>query len=335
MFSPSLYRRQMKKALIFLTIFGLSLSVSAYNINLKKITLSGISAGAYFAQQMHMAYSNEISGVALIAGGPYNCSEGNIIRALNACMKTTPDAISVDKIVATLDDQKKNQLIDTGETIQDSKVFLLSGQNDDVISEQVVASVKDLYLKLKVPESNIKYINSLEVGHAFPTLDYGNPCSTARTAPFISKCNYDGAFEILNFFYGPLKTKGTEVEKNLVIISQEKHFDKAINNSMANEALAYVPTACLQGKECSLHISFHGCLQSRDDLQDDFIRKTGFNAWAETNDIIILYPQAVKSYALGNPNSCWDWWGYTGPQFINKQSVQMSIVYKMIEDLKE
>jgi predicted peptidase len=325
----------MKKAVILFTLLGISLSASAYNINSKKITLSGISAGAYFAQQMHIAYSDQISGVALIAGGPYDCSEGSVMRALNACMKTASGAISIDKIVERIADQRKKNLIDSGETIPASKVFLLSGKNDDVVAPPVVSAVKDLYIKLQVPETNIKYVNTLEVGHAFPTVDYGNPCPTARTVPFISKCNYDGAFEILNFLYGSLNIKGTENEKNLVVISQEKYFDKNISNSMANEAVAYVPTACLNGKECALHVSFHGCMQSRDEVKDDYIRQTGFNAWAEANDIIVLYPQAVKNFMLGNPNSCWDWWGYTGPQYINKQSVQMSIVQKMIEDLKK
>ena len=36
--------------------------------------------------------------------------------------------------------------------------------------------------------------------------------------------------------------------------------------------------------------------------------KTGYNEVGELNNIIILYPQAVS--IIGNPNGCWDWWGY-------------------------
>lgn len=319
---------------ILFTILGISLPTFAYNINPQKITVSGISSGAYFAQQMQMAYSNQISGIAMIAGGPFNCSEGNVSRALNACMKTSPGSISLDKIVAQITDLRKKGQLDSGETLSATKVFLLAGKSDDVVAKPVVQAVKDLYVKLQVPENNIKFVDNLEVGHAFPTLDYGNNCPTPRSSPFLSRCNYDGAFEILNFLYGPISLKGIEVEQNLKFISQAKYFvENQKQNSMANEAAIYVPTSCQNGAKCALHVAFHGCMQSRDDIGDAYFRKTGFNAWAETNDIIVLYPQVVKNYVLGNPNSCWDWWGYTGAQFHNKQSVQMNVVHKMIEEI--
>lgn len=325
----------MKKVTLLFCLMGLTLTANAYNINSEKITLSGISAGAYIAQQMHIAYADEISGVAIIAGGPYNCSEGSVSRALTACMNTSSGSISIDKIINTITDLRQKDLIDQGANLSASKVFLLTGQSDDVVAHPVVQAVKDLYLKLQVPEANIKFVTNLEVGHAFPTVDYGNACKTARSAPFISKCNYDGAYEILNFMYGALKPKVTDLEQNLKMISQSKYFPSDKSTSMGNEAALYVPTACQKGAECALHVSFHGCMQSRDDIGDAYFRKLGFNAWAEANNIIVLYPQAVKNYVSGNPNSCWDWWGYTGSQFITKQSVQMSVVQKMIEDLKK
>lgn len=38
------------------------------------VTLSGISAGAYFATQYQIAYSGSVQGVAIFAGGPYYCA---------------------------------------------------------------------------------------------------------------------------------------------------------------------------------------------------------------------------------------------------------------------
>lgn len=335
----------MKLITIFFALMGLSFMARAYNINPQKISVSGISSGAFIAHQMHLAYADEITGAALIAGGPFNCSEGNVTRAISACMNTSPGAISVDKIINTITDLRKNNLIDQGLNLSASKVFLISGTNDEVVARPVVQSVRDLYLKLQVPEENIKYVTQLEVGHAFPTLDYGNPCATGKASPFMSRCNYDGAFEILNFIYGPLNPKVTDLPQNLKFISQAKYFSQVFTNSlfflnaptpsMADQAALYVPTDCQNGAECALHISFHGCLQSQDEIGDAYYQKTGFNAWAEANDIIVLYPQAEKNLLGGNPNSCWDWWGYTGPQFMTKQSVQMNIVHKMIEDLKK
>jgi hypothetical protein len=49
-----------------------------------------------------------------------------------------------------------------------------------------------------------------------------------------------------------------------------------------------------------------------DDIGLTFIQNAGYNELAEANNIILLYPQIVKSLVLPtNPMGCWDWWGYT------------------------
>ena len=44
-----------------------------------------------------------------------------------------------------------------------------------------------------------------------------------------------------------------------------------------------------------------------------FIEGSGFALWADTNRLVILFPQGGAS--LLNPKACWDWWGYTGKNF--------------------
>ena len=39
------------------------------------ISVSGLSSGAFFAHQFHLAYSKLVFGAGLIAGGPYGCVE--------------------------------------------------------------------------------------------------------------------------------------------------------------------------------------------------------------------------------------------------------------------
>jgi hypothetical protein len=53
-------------------------------------------------------------------------------------------------------------------------------------------------------------------------------------------------------------------------------------------------------------------LISIEDIGNDFYTYGGYNEWAESNNIIVVYPQAVKSEFLPmNPSGCFDWWGYT------------------------
>jgi hypothetical protein len=34
-----------------------------------------------------------------------------------------------------------------------------------------------------------------------------------------------------------------------------------------------------------------------------------------------------------NPRGCWDWWGYTGPQYANKAGPQIRAVKAMVDRL--
>jgi poly(3-hydroxybutyrate) depolymerase len=42
------------------------------------------------------------------------------------------------------------------------------------------------------------------------------------------------------------------------------------------------------------HIALHGCKQDAGDRR--FVDETGYNAWADTNRLIILYPQTPSSW---------------------------------------
>src|SRR5215207_1030531 len=82
----------------------------------------------------------------------------------------------------------------------------------------------------------------------------------------------------------------------------------------------YVPAACENGAPaavaCGLHVAFHGCLQYVDAIHDRFFRDAGYNAFADANHVVVLYPQATSwrrltdpSGLTANPDGCWDWWG--------------------------
>lgn len=81
---------------------------------------------------------------------------------------------------------------------------------------------------------------------------------------------------------------------------------------MHKKGFIYIPTACKnKAKQCDLHVVFHGCRQTIDHIQTQFIEKTGYLEVAEAFDIVILFPQAEKSeWEPLNPNGCWDFWGY-------------------------
>ena len=83
---------------------------------------------------------------------------------------------------------------------------------------------------------------------------------------------------------------------------------------------------------CRIHVAFHGCLQNHDTVGDEFVKHTGFARWADANGIVVLFPQ-VASGNLSNPQGCWDWWGYTGSDYLTHDAPQIEAIYSMLEKL--
>jgi hypothetical protein len=104
---------------------------------------------------------------------------------------------------------------------------------------------------------------------------------------------------------------------------------------LAETAYVYIPNACLQSGGdstlCILHTAFHGCLQTTDQIGTLFITSGGYLPWADANNIVVLFPQAVSN-AL-NPKGCFDWWGYTGTGYASQISVQPLAVRGMMDVL--
>eukprot|EP01124_Arcella_intermedia_P015602 TRINITY_DN22151_c0_g1_i1.p2 TRINITY_DN22151_c0_g1~~TRINITY_DN22151_c0_g1_i1.p2 ORF type:complete len:122 (+),score=27.38 TRINITY_DN22151_c0_g1_i1:718-1083(+) len=100
--------------------------------------------------------------------------------------------------------------------------------------------------------------------------------------------------------------------------------------SMDQYAYAYVPSNC-QGSSnnCKLHVALHGCLQSSGLIGTTYVEHAGFNEWAETNNIVVVYPQAVVSVV--NPQGCWDWWGYTNDHYADKGGPQIQTINNIIQ----
>lgn len=292
------------------------------------VTVSGLSSGAFMAVQMHVADAETIRGVGVFAGGPYYCAEGQMVKALTTCM-SMGTGINISGIKSKISDYRKSKKIDSSEeALANSRVFIFAGTSDYTVNPKVDKAAEDLYGQLGV--KNIKTVYNFAAGHTMPTVNNGGIC-TITQSPFIGKCGYNGALEALNYLFdGSLKEElGEYNAKNLFSTPQS-----TTGTVMGPKAYVYVPTACQEeGADCPLHVVFHGCKQTINDIQMQYVEKTGYNEVAETNNLVILYPQAVSSM-LSNPNGCWDWWGYTNADYANKSGAQIKAVNALIDGLK-
>lgn len=253
------------------------------------------------AVQMGVAYSESFSGVGSIAGGIYGCARGQAYLATQECMKT-PDVLDVAFFTAQTRNLAAYGQIDFVENLKKQKIYIFSSSGDSVVNQAAGEKLKSYYQHF-IPSQQMLLTTSPRTAHGFPTLNEGGPCQQAAL-PWILNCNFDAAAEVLKQLYGELKPRGTAKPESLNKFDQNV-FEEALA-SLESEGWIYVPEKCQKDTTCKLHVALHRCQMNSEFIQDQFARTAGYNEWAETNDIIVVYPQAAKN--ILNPQACWDWY---------------------------
>jgi poly(3-hydroxybutyrate) depolymerase len=302
----------------------------ALTVELARSSVSGLSSGAYMAGQVHIAYSELLIGAGIVAGGPYDCAEGQLSVALSRCMETTRGAPDPERLFARAEALAAAGRIDPLSGLEGDRVYVFSGTADATVTPAVVARTVAFYRLAGVAEADIAYVHDLAAGHGFITLDQGNACALTRS-PFVNDCDYDQAGAILTQIYGPLQPPAAPLTGELIAFDQTEFLPDATRHGLAATGYAYVPASCAGGALCRVHVAFHGCKQSHELIGDAFVQGAGYNRWADANQLVILYPQAHAT-AL-NPNSCWDWWGYDDPDYMTRTGRQMAAVRAMLDRL--
>jgi poly(3-hydroxybutyrate) depolymerase len=312
-------------------------------IALAQTSVSGFSSGAYMAGQIELAHSKEVIGAGIVAGGPFACAETassqlfpywpvvlwqNASQAASECMQVdwgAPDADALAKRAKELADSGK---IDPLDGLADDRVYLFSGDEDQTVRRDVVEAAKRFYKAAGVPDASVTLVEK-EGGHAFLTETGGTACGLSKD-PYVSDCDYDQAKAILEWIYGPLASPAPSPTGQFVIFGQSS-FDKTPPDGLAQEGVVYVPSACVSHAGCPLHIALHGCDQARETVGDAFIKESGFARYADTNRLVILFPQVAGS--IVNPHGCWDWWGYTDIDYLGKNAPQIEAIWGMAQRL--
>ena len=310
----------------------------------ESLTVSGLSSGAYMAVQYQVAHSQKVLGAGIVAGGPYYCAEAQVGRALAQCMSPTPEAPppSTAQQESLINRFATEGRIDNPEHLLRQRVWMFSGGSDQTVRRSVMDALAGFY-QARLPETAIRYIRHPDAGHAMPSVEPGATGACEKSeAPFINRCQQlDAAGEMLAHLLGPLKAKSTQPGGQLLSFDQRPFLaGRPVDASMADEGYVFVPKECLSGG-CRIHVVFHGCRQAKEAIGARFVTEAGYNAWADSNRIIVLYPQIRSRYGLAigswkymmNPKGCWDWWGYTGANYHTRDGLQIKAVSAMIDRL--
>ena len=327
-----------------------TVSLPSKKADINQTSVSGLSSGAMMAQQLHVAYSDIMVGVGVVAGAPYYCAEGSSFTSIQRCMsggfwwwgwwiKDLPDT---EYLFEKAKGFEASGEIDKLSNIVGDKIYVFTGKADNVVKTPVMDAVDEWYKTAGVPQESIKYERDrIYAGHAFMTEDGAGSCSNSYGA-YVNDCDYDGAKAVLEHIYGPLNAPEAEPEAVGAIIKfnqEEFTGGDAALISMDDTGYAYIPEVC-SNESCKIHVVLHGCSQGESNLilgfnpADSVYRKAGYNKWAATNNMIMLYPQAISSFS--NTMGCWDWWDYNGTgNYYAKEAPQMKAIYNMINKLAQ
>lgn len=309
-----------------------TVSLPSYNVDISQTTVSGISSGAYMTTQFSVAHSSIVKGVGIVAGGPYDCANGDVFKAVGDCMNGSPGAANSINLSNA---RAGTGLIDATANLAKQKVHLFRGYNDGTVRQGVMDAAFGYYSNF-TSVYNIMYKNNTRAGHTLPTVSQGNACDLTAT-PFIGNCGYDWAGSMLQHLFGLLNPRNAGALGGQILEFAQGDFvagDPSLAG-MSNFGYAYVPASCSSsGAACKVHVSFHGCLQSATTVGNAYYTKTGLNEYADTNNLIVLYPQTVATTVTPlNPNGCWDWWGYGSTHYADKQGPQIAAVRAMLDRL--
>jgi poly(3-hydroxybutyrate) depolymerase len=326
--------------------------LSGYNADIRESSVSGVSSGGFMAVQFGTAWSSVIRGVGVVAGGPYSCAKANgyftylsaLSNAMGSCL--SGPLADVSPFLAKADLKSAAGAIDPLQFVRRQKIYVFHGYNDTKLARPVTDAAANFYRHYlgEANRGNLFYQTAIGAGHSLvvaqdpPRADLGECKSNA--GPFIDQCGYDQAGIILQHIYGALNPP-----KPGPLTGTIKPFDQsayagsgsASRLSLDKTGYVFVPKACEQGEACRVHIALHGCRQNAGEIQQRFIAHAGYNAWADTNRLIVLYPQTAASewYWRYNPQACWDSWGYVDydDSYVTKSGAQIKAIKAMLDTL--
>ena len=305
------------------------------------VSVSGLSSGGYMAVQYGVAYSASVRGAGVVAGGPYSCSRGSVDTATTVCSCTGFGACrvraggtNVAALAALTEQYAAARSIDPVANMASQRIWMFSGTADTVVPQAVMNDLHS-YHQRYMDSGNINYRKDVAAQHAMPTDSAGNACSSLGS-PYINNCGVDAAGQLLQWIYPGLAPRSAGAPAGrLLEFDQGQYLADPTTHGMAASGFLYIPAACdaSSGQGCKLHVAFHGCKQNARSIGDRFIRDTGYLRWADSNRLLVLFPQAAPVFPLANPNACWDWFNYDDANFARQTGRQMAAVKAMADRL--
>ncbi len=306
--------------------------------------VTGISSGGYMATQLQVAHSSRFEGAGVFSAGTYWCARGSLVVALESCTAyNVPTDMSA--VYAETERYARDGLIDPLQGLTTSRTWFFHGEKDPTVLRPVADHLAAFYRHYGTP---LTYRDTTAAGHGWIS-PLGPVACAATAAPFINACPpYDAQADLLRTLRGSVKAPAASAKGTVTAFAQDPYAAPASAGvgdptrsgaaaiGMGRTGYLYTPPSCARGAKCDVVVALHGCKQTADQIGTTFVERSGLNTYADTNSFAVLYPQAAPDASFGNPNGCWDWWGYLGPgdaDYATKRGPQMVTVMAMVSAL--
>lgn len=262
--------------------------------------------------------------------------------------------IAVERLKALTADAAERRKIPPTERLCNGRAMLINGAVDTTVPAHITDATAKLYESLLAgceggAGEHLKVLTVPNMPHTMP-VDAAAAAGTCPAGPpYIAECDLKGAEAILSYLHpkrdAAKSAEGAAKPENLIAIDQHAAIGATQPKwRMHKTGYVYVPDRCKSGESCALHVALHGCKQNEDQIGEAtpegqakplFARDAGYNDYAERAGIVVLYPQAQQTgLTEGNPNGCWDWWGYNGPGFYATDAGQPRNIWRIVSELR-
>src|SRR5512134_748554 len=197
----------------WMTVAAAAERLPALDAQSERVTVSGLSSGAYMAVQLAVSHSARVNGVGVFAGGPYYCVGINATRAESVCMQGNPGA---DGSIRDAERLASLRLIDSTQNLRTMKAWLLAGEKDSKVVTAVVLANRDFFAHYN--KASVQFRVQPGLGHGLATPSNGVDCETSAP-PFLNRCGVDVVGEMLGALH-PGVAAGSGKEGRVLAFNQ-------------------------------------------------------------------------------------------------------------------
>jgi len=143
------------------------------SLDITGVYVTGVSSGGFMATQLQVAYSATVDGAGIVAAGPYDCGQGNVIDFATCDIGASLPVLEQQAVTWSADG-----LIDPVSDLAGKPVYIYHGTLDPIVNDVVATSGVAFYRHFG---ASVEYHSTDPAGHGWPTPDGVLPCPAMPT----------------------------------------------------------------------------------------------------------------------------------------------------------